>query len=465
MNQVQLDILNEIRVKMFYDPKKTLSEQTVPLTGALDLKSTEKTPISKEAQDFEQFKVYPIEGYKAFLTPAFGDPQGGVDYIYIPSESESSIVKYTPFVSWMWFKNGSEISKKYNLTEEDLKKILVPGTVRKFKIDGDTFGGILTYDDSKGLYFKGYVNANGEFYKTPNPEDFKSWGEKFMDKWGVVFQIVGSIAISIIIEKFTLGLGAPLSMRILAQVLGELAVNIPFSIYEIKQGEDITTSMGLALVFSLLPLTDFFPFMRVIKGANKEVAESIAEKASKAELKNADDVTKFYEDVLDEPEKYLFSQVMKTDPTEFKKIMEEGLNKLLTQGLTDKSILKKIALIDQKWWKGAGVQLSSAILLVLGVAFFGPDSFSEQEKQRMMSFLKDIESQMTDDEIKQHNLELIDNEEYAKSLINMGKTDSSQEFDDEFKRFEENIASRISFSPEIRATMRKKAEALRGKKQ
>ena len=83
----------------------------------------------------------------------------------------------------------------------------------------------------------------------------------------------------------------------------------------------------------------------------------------------------------------------------------------------------------------------------------------------MMSFLKDIESQMTDDEIKQHNLELIDNEAYAKSLINMGKTDSSQEFDDEFKRFEENIASRISFSPEIRATMRKKAEALRGKKQ
>ena len=172
-----------------------------------------------------------------------------------------------------------------------------------------------------------------------------------------------------------------------------------------------------------------------------------------------------YEDVLDETEKYLFSQVMKTDPTEFKKIMEEGLNKLLTQGLTDKSILKKIALIDQKWWKGAGVQLSSAILLVLGVAFFGPDSFSEQEKQRMMSFLKDIESQMTDDEIKQHNLELIDNEAYAKSLINMGKTDSSQEFDAESKRFKENIESRISFRPEAVAAMQKRAKALRGKKQ
>ena len=156
---------------------------------------------------------------------------------------------------------------------------------------------------------------------------------------------------------------------------------------------------------------------------------------------------------------------MKTDPTEFKKIMEEGLNKLLTQGLTDKSILKKIALIDQKWWKGAGVQLSSAILLVLGVVFFGPDSFSEQEKQRMMSFLKDIESQMTDDEIKQHNLELIDNEAYAKSLINMGKTDSSQEFDAESKRFKENIESRISFRPEAVAAMQKRAKALRGKKQ
>ena len=159
------------------------------------------------------------------------------------------------------------------------------------------------------------------------------------------------------------------------------------------------------------------------------------------------------------------SPKMREDAMVLKKIMEEGLTKLLTQGLTDKSILRKIALIDQKWWKGAGVQLSSAILLILGVAFFGPDSFSEQEKQRMMSFMKDIESQMTDDEIKQHNLELIDNEAYAKSLINMGKTDSFQEFDAESKLFKENIESRISFRPEIQATMQKKAKALRGKKQ
>ena len=82
-----------------------------------------------------------------------------------------------------------------------------------------------------------------------------------------------------------------------------------------------------------------------------------------------------------------------------------------------------------------------------------------------MSFLKDIESQMTDDEIKQHNLELIDNEAYAKSLINMGKTDSSQEFDAESKRFKENIESRISFRPEAVAAMQKRAKALRGKKQ
>ena len=40
MNNKQLELLNEIKVKMFYDPSKTLSEQTFPGPGIpVDAKS------------------------------------------------------------------------------------------------------------------------------------------------------------------------------------------------------------------------------------------------------------------------------------------------------------------------------------------------------------------------------------------------------------------------------------------
>ena len=51
MNQAQLDILNEIRVKMFYDPRKTLSEQSVagaPGGGVIGTSEPAKKSVEPE---------------------------------------------------------------------------------------------------------------------------------------------------------------------------------------------------------------------------------------------------------------------------------------------------------------------------------------------------------------------------------------------------------------------------------
>jgi hypothetical protein len=460
MNSKQLELLNEIKVKMFYDPSKTLSEQTIPGAGPVDAQSFyKKEPISKVNQDFEQFKIYPIEGYKAYLTPAINDPQGGVNYIYLPYDSENSIEKYSSDITWDTFKDGKKIAQNFGLDNKNLQKVLTPGTVRKFKIKGEPYAGVLNYDDSTGLTFKGYRNKAGQYYKTPNPEDFKSEFEKFMDKWGVTFQIVGSIVVSALIEKFTFGLGTPLALRILAQIGTELAFNIPFAVYEIQKGDDMETALGLAVVFSLLPLVEFSPLIRGIKGASKEVLASIAKKATDA----GNDVKKFG-DSLSETEKYVFSQVMKQDPEKFKEAFEAGLKDLFTKAIQDKTILKKIALIDQKWWKSAGLQLSGAILILLGVSIFGPESFSDAEKTRMMNFMKDVEAKLTPEQTQKLTLELINNPELAEPLIEVAKTDSLQVIEANQKKLYEAIQGNIEFSEAVKLKVQSKVNELKQKK-
>jgi hypothetical protein len=318
---------------------------------------------------------------------------------------------------------------------------------------------VLNYDDSKGLTFKGYRNKAGQYYKTPNPEDFKSEFEKFMDKWGVTFQIVGSIVVSALIEKFTLGLGTPLALRILAQIGTELAFNIPFAVYEIQKGDDMETALGLAVVFSLLPLVEFAPLIKGIKGASKEVLESIAKKAADS----GNDVKKFG-DSLSETEKYVFSQVMKQDPAKFKEAFEAGLKDLFTKAIQDKSILEKIALIDQKWWKSAGLQLSGAILILLGVSIYGPESFSDAEKTRMMNFMKDVEAQLTPEQTQKLALELIINPELSEPLIEVAKTDSLQVIEANQKKIYETLKGNIEFGEVVKSKVRNRVNELKQKK-
>jgi hypothetical protein len=56
MTQEQLDILNEVRVKMFYDPKKTLAEQETRLTRDLDRTFSTPEGAKKFIKDIEPYK-------------------------------------------------------------------------------------------------------------------------------------------------------------------------------------------------------------------------------------------------------------------------------------------------------------------------------------------------------------------------------------------------------------------------
>ena len=427
MTKEQIDIINEIRLKMFYDPKKTLSEQsTVGAPNRGMVTPSEKEEIDPMSQDFDNFVVKKVPSFKAYLTPSFGsDNVGSVSYIYLPEGSEDSIVKYTPFVDWSDYQNGENFSREFNLSVEELQNITKPGLVRKFTTSGGTYNGALKYNKNSGiLYFSGYFNSSGQPYKTPNPRDFMSSFEIFMEDWGLFTQIVLSIVASAAIEYFSVGMGTPLASRILYQVLAELAINLPYSAYEIKQGEDPAISVSLAIFFSLLPFSELAPFLRGINGATKETAMSIAQKIANKEIKTSDELMEFYRTDLDEIEKQVFSRVMKQDPEIFKKALQDNTQEITKQILKDPTQLQKIAFKDQKWWKNVGVQLLGAFTVSMIAAGFGPESFSDVEKQRMMEFMKDIEKDLQDaQKIYNFRNALKEDSTLSKNLLNVAKSE------------------------------------------
>jgi hypothetical protein len=147
-----------------------------------------------------------------------------------------------------------------------------------------------------------------------------------------------------------------------------------------------------------------------------------------------------------------------------KEAFEAGLKDLFTKAIQDKSILEKIALIDQKWWKSAGLQLSGAILILLGVSIYGPESFSDAEKTRMMNFMKDVEAQLTPEQTQKLALELIINPELSEPLIEVAKTDSLQVIEANQKKIYETLKGNIEFGEAVKSKVRNRVNELKQKK-
>lgn len=410
MNEKQLELLNEIKVKMFYDPKKTLSEQTVPLTGPLDLsplQNDEKTehPLGKEWEDTE---IYPIPGYKPFVIPKINNPEGGYGYMYLPEESEDTI-SYIRFVTCEDFQKG-EFCNRYSINTENLQKIYPPGAIKSFEISTKKYVATIGWDPQQGLVFLGYrVRGTSDYYVSPNPEDFKTDWEKWFDKYGTAFQIVGSVVALAAISYFTGGMALPVAYRLGLEILVEAAINIPVALYEYKKGNE--ASGNLSLMFTLLPLIQLPP----LKGISKETLESISQKLSERTIKSGTDVAKFYDEALTETEKYAFSRVMKQDPYYLKKMLDKEVYNLIRLKSADRNFLKKILFKDQNWWKELGLQFPSAIALVLSKNVFGEDT-TEVEKQKLEKFLFSFLQEHGQESLEKVTEEIIDNEELALEL-------------------------------------------------
>ena len=419
MNQAQLDILNEIRVKMFYDPRKTLSEQSVigapdgGVIGVIGTSEPSKKPVEPEnpiEKAFENVEIFPIPGYTTYMIPKINDANGGIAYYYFPLET-TKIQKFT-FPVCEDFKNGEEWCKTYSVKQPQLAKILPTGSIREFRIGDDYYVATIGYNLTKNqLIFRGYKNQDGDAYISPNPEDFKSEWEKFLDDYGTLFQVIGSILVVIIIEFFSVGFGTPLAYRIAIEILAELVVNIPVALYDFKKGN--TAAGGLSLLFSLLPLMNNF---LKVKGLTKEIAENISKKLAEKEIKNVDDLGDFYE-ALPDPEKYVFSQVMKLDPNIVTNIVSEEVKKILQDALkNNKVVLEKLLLKDQNWWKSIGLQISVALPVAIAKELFTKD-FTEQEIQRMVEFFTDLEKQIGFDKTRAKLRELSENPNYGKEIF------------------------------------------------
>jgi len=395
MTREQLEMLNEIRVKMFYDPKKTLSEQN----SNFDFE-----------KDFEGTEIFPIPGYKAFPIPKINDPEGGYAYFYLPIESENTIEKFL-FPECKDFVTGVDFCSKYNLTTEDIQRVVPRNTVKQFVIGDDLYRATIGYRVSKReLVFAGYVNANNEFYKTPNPDDFKNAWEKFLDDYGTGFQIAGSLLALAVVSYFTGGMGLPLAYRLGLEILVELAVNVPVALYDYKKGN--TASGNLSLLFSLLPLIQ----LPALQGVSKETLESISQKLAQVNIETGADLAKFYDDKLNEIEKYAFSRVMKQNPNALKELVDNRLKSIILEATKDTSYLKRILFKDRNWWKNLGVQFPAVMAGVFAKKYLG-DDFTETELERIKNYLEIYEKKVGETQANQSYEAMIDDEELGREVM------------------------------------------------
>jgi hypothetical protein len=273
------------------------------------------------------------------------------------------------------------------------------------------------------LVFNGYKNQDGEKYVSPNPEDYKSSWEKFLDDFGGLFQLIGSVVVLVLIGSLTSGLGLSLGFRIALEILGELLINIPVAAYEYKKGE--SSQAQLSLLFSLLPLLNMEIWGKSI---TKEMFQNISQKLAQSEIKSGDDLAKFY-NTLTEEEKYAFSRVMQQQPDRLKKIVQEGTKKILDEGLRNKEIIQKVLLKHQNWWKDLGVQ-GGLVFMIMTVKSLMPNrDLSQQEIERMERFAADIEGQLNRDEQRILQQRMMKDENFAQEVVEGALLPQGEEYD------------------------------------
>jgi hypothetical protein len=242
--------------------------------------------------------------------------------------------------------------------------------------------------------------------------------EKFLDEWETTFQIMGSIIIGAVVTYFTGGMALPFAIRFGLILLSELAVNVPVALYDWKKGDD--ASGWINILFS------FLPFIKVGGKVSKEIAESIAKKASTKTIENAAQLEQFFEG-LTKPEQYYLSRILKQNPEDIMSQLSPVIQNLLENASKDKNFLKKILFKDRTWWKDMGTQGLSALALVWIKGVFGREA-TEEEMKRMVDFLtivpkeeyeEILNSALKDEKTAKEVGEMIFDEEYAEGASQM----------------------------------------------
>jgi len=387
-------ILRDILLKMSYDLSKTLSENV----KVQNLTEQPNKGITDE-------DIYPIPGYITQYQPSGGVPpnNGSLRPVanYFPDNGslkmrESIAVPSDYPYAVEYIQKWREANPNHDiffqdLTAEVLNRLLPLGTVSSFTDKGKKYGTsiLLNKETEYKWVFNGYRSKDGTFYEAPNPEDFMSWWEKTVKEWGTTIQIIGSILIIIAVEFFTAGTATPLVLKILLEIGLELALNIPISIAERSLGDPVAAN--LSIVFSFLPVLSpgLLRSMGLAGKLTKEMAAELSERVSKAGIKNADDMARFYDSLKNEPNgealQYAFSRVIKQNP----ELIAKDIQQIVKQTTKSQKFLKKLAFKDRDWWKELGMQGGTALTIVIW-KIFNTTTFSQEQYKRMNLLVQSI---------------------------------------------------------------------------
>ena len=328
-------------------------------------------------------EVYPIPGHIAYPTPTLENINGGVSHMYFPEKAEIAFWKMALPENFpqglIDEKKGGKNYPYEKLTASRLNKILPPGTVRDFTITGETFVPYIHADKkTKGKWvFMGYLSEKTKkLYISPDPEEYKNFVEKsaeFLGTWG---QIGIAVIVSGIVSYYTGGLGLPLARRLLYEVLAEAVVNAPFAYAEYKKGNNWEGT--LSVIFSLLPYMDV-KFLGLSKFKPDDIL-MVSTKLTEG-LGNGKTIGQIY-DSLEQTQKEIFSRIIQQDT----RALGKETDRLLREFLADPTIIKpaweKIILKDRDWWKNAGLQFSTAVV-ISSIVKSTTDTFDESEIKRL----------------------------------------------------------------------------------
>lgn len=387
----QKQILENVLLMMSYDPSKTLSEQ-----GSADINIDRiNTQQLQQAPEEEPVKLRPgevklkneylqVPGHFPIATPFDG-------YIYIPNESVYSLFSGNENLTKMY--NYTDVQKKP--TEEQLKNIMKPGTLKVFTVPtGEKYYFIPLLGKEFGdLKYGGYRTVSGVQYASPEVIDTRTSYQKFIDDYGLPLQLVGSLLIAVLGTIATEGLGAPASWAMFFEIVGEIGLNLPIALRELERGENIGASMSF--IFAMLPL------MKNVAGLgniSNTMANNLSKKLAEANIQTESQLAEFIK-TLSKEEQLAMNVVLKQDPNNLAKITKETLNTQILDflKLNRKDLLGKLPLTSREWAKSLGVDLITILPLMAYKIKYGEGLKPEEARKLngfILSFPKESQTQV-----------------------------------------------------------------------
>jgi len=404
-------LIEDILLKMNYDLSKTLTEnknfvteQAVGFEQSLDRKNQQELNQAAEKSK-QQLKPGEVDVSNEYMKVpghwALATPYG---YIWVPEGTKYKL--FTGNVEednkiFDWSGINTELKKKGfpcvgKITPELVsKQLLKKDTCRVFWLPtGERYYFWWKVNEICQLSATGYLNTeDNSWYKSPKVIDTRNDWQKFLDEHGVAFQIAGSLIVAILGTVATAGFGAPASMAILLEVLGEMAINIPVGIRELEKGENISAS--ISFLFAVLPL------IKTAAGLGKisdEMAKNLSEKLAKENITNNAEMTTFIK-TLSKEEQQAMNIMLKQDPKNLIKVTENTLNTDVKNWLKTnrKELLGKLPLTKREWAKSLGVDIITTTPLMIYKVFYGKELNAEEARKLngfILSFPKESQEQV-----------------------------------------------------------------------